>query len=196
MSEFILCFIPVLIAIDPLGVLPFFMTLTHGIETKRVKQIALQSVFTALAVSLAFLVLGKLILRYLGVSVGDFMIAGGVLLFVISITDMLILGKRELAPDPDIIGAVPIGVPLVAGPALFTTAILLVDTHGFVMTASAMVTALVITGTVFYFSQPIHRILGSTGAKTISKLSSLLLAAIAVMMVRKGIIVVLSELGR
>jgi multiple antibiotic resistance protein len=110
--------------------------------------------------------------------------------------DMLILGKRELSPDPEIIGAVPIGVPLVAGPALFTTTILLVDTHGFIMTASATVTALIIAGAIFFFSNPIHRIIGSTGSKIISKLSSLLLAAIAVMMVRKGILAVLSEIGR
>jgi len=194
MTEFFICFIAIFIAVDPIGVLPLFMSLTAGAGSARLKRIVFQSITTALAVSLIFLFTGKFILKYLGVSVGDFMIAGGVLLFIFSISDLLAVDKRELATDPESVGAVPIGVPLVAGPALFTTMIILVGQHGYLLTVTATVVNLVITGAVFILSRRIYKFLGHNGSKTVSKIANLLLAAIAVMMVRKGILSVLTEM--
>ncbi|HEY1406784.1 MAG TPA: MarC family protein [Spirochaetota bacterium] len=193
MSEFLLCFIPVFVAVDPIGNLPIFMALTEGVPAARVRRIVFQSILTALGVSFLFLALGKLILRYLGVSVGDFMVAGGVLLFIISVTGMLFPEKQEISTDHETVGAVPIGVPLVAGPALITTLLLITGDHGYFLSMTATILTLVITGVVFLLSRKIYSILGKSGAKTLSKLASLLLAAIAVMMVRKGIFVLIAE---
>ena len=194
MAELFVCFMAIFIAVDPIGILPLFMSLTAGARPAKLKRIVIQSITTALAVSLVFLFAGKFILQYLGVSVGDFMIAGGVLLFVFSISDLLTVDKKELSIDPESVGAVPIGVPLVAGPALFTTMIILVGQHGYLLTVAATVINLFITGVVFLLSRRIYNFLGHNGSKTISKLASLLLAAIAVMMVRKGILSVLTEM--
>ena len=144
-------------------------------------------VFTAMIVALLFLIAGKAILDLLGITVADFMVAGGILLFIISISDLLSTEKSQRKIDPDSLGAVPIGVPLITGPAVLTTSILLLNEHGILMTAFAIVSNVIIAGTTFYFSFYINKFLGNAGSKTLSKIANLLLAAIAVMIVRKGI---------
>lgn len=187
MKGFLLCFVPLFVAVDAIGVLPMFMGFTQDIDRSRIRRIILQSVITATMVALIFLALGIAIMRLLGITVADFMIAGGVLLFIISISDLLTSEKIQRKFDPESLGAVPLGVPLITGPAVLTTSVLLMNDHGFIPTAVALVLNILIAGAVFSLSSPIHRFLGNAGSKTISKITSLLLAAIAVMIVRKGI---------
>jgi multiple antibiotic resistance protein len=187
MNEFLLCFVPLFVAVDAIGVLPLFLNLTEGIEKKKVNRVIFQSTITAVAVALAFLVLGKLILNMLGITVADFMIAGGSLLFVISLKDMVAIEKKKYAIDPESVGAVPIGVPLIVGPAVLTTMILLLDQHGARLTVLAVLLNIAITALIFALSDGIYRLIGKAGSKTVSKLANLILASIAVMMVRKGI---------
>ena len=187
MIKFWLCFVPLFVAVDAIGALPVFMSLTEDLDRSQIRRIILQSVVTAMVVVLIFLAIGKFILRLLGITVADFMIAGGVLLFVISLSDLLAVEKKQYRVDPESLGAVPLGVPLIVGPAVLTTIILLVSEYGIVATVSATIMNIFIAGLVFWLSEPINRVLGKVGAKTVSKLASLLLAAIAVMMVRKGI---------
>jgi len=187
MRSFWLCFVPLFIAVDAIGVLPIFISFTKDIKPGRVRMIIYQSVITAIIVALLFLIGGKAILDMLGITVSDFMIAGGVLLFVISISDLITNDKIQRKIDPESIGAVPIGVPLITGPAVLTTSILLLNEHGFVPTSVAILINVLIAGVVFNFSIYIHRFLGKAGSKTLSKIASLLLAAIGVMIVRKGI---------
>lgn len=192
MLNFWLCFVPLFVAVDPIGVLPMFMGLTEGVARSRIHRTILQSVLTALIVGLSFLGLGKLILKYLGITIADFMIAGGVLLFALSLSDLLSAEKKQRRVDPDNLGPVPIGVPLIVGPAVLTTAMLLVDEHGLAPTVTALVVNVLLAGAVFWTADFIYKILGKIGAKIVSKLASLLLAAIAVMMVRKGIAVLIA----
>ena len=142
---------------------------------------------TAAAVALGFLALGTWILRLLGITVEDFMIAGGILLFVISMSDLLSVENSRKIGDPESLGAVPIGVPLITGPAVLTTSLLLLNDHGLIATAPAILVNIAIAGGVFMFAGRLHEFLGKAGSKTVSKLASLLLAAIAVMMVRRGV---------
>lgn len=187
MKSFWLCFVPLFVAVDAIGVLPLFMNLTEDIEPRKIRRIVLQSMITALIVALIFIAVGTAILRLLGVSVADFMIAGGTLLFIISIRDILATDKRSYAADPEIIGAVPIGVPLITGPAVLTTSLLLINEHSLLVTSAAISVNILIAGGVFFFAPYINRVLGKTGSKTVSKITSLLLAAIGVMIVRRGI---------
>ena len=187
LRSFWLCFVPLFVAVDAIGVLPMFMSLTEGLELPALRRVIYQSVVTATVVGVSFLVVGKAILELLGITVGDFMVAGGSLLFVISVSDLLRAEKVQRRVDPEGLGAVPLGVPLITGPAVLTTSILLLNEHGIVVTAAALVPNVLIAGIVFYFAEAINRGLGNAGAKTASKIASLLLAAIAVMMVRKGV---------
>lgn len=192
MKSFWLCFLPLFVAVDAIGVLPMFLGFTEDMDKDRVRKVVYQSVITAMAVALVFLVAGKAILDLLGITVADFMIAGGILLFIISMSDLLSSEKKRRRVDTESIGAVPIGVPLITGPAVLTTLIILLNEHGLVLTALALILNDTIAGTIFYFSRHINRLLGNTGAKTLSKIANLLLAAIAVMIVRKGIMIIIS----
>jgi multiple antibiotic resistance protein len=187
MKAFWLSFVPLFVAVDAIGVLPMFMSLSQGIDPARVRRVVFQSVITALAVALLFMAIGTALLHLLGITLSDFMIAGGILLFVISMSDLLSHEKSQRRVDPDSLGAVPLGVPLLAGPALLTTSVLLTKVHGFPVTVIAVAINILLAGVLFRFAGSVQRILGKTGEKIVSKIASLLLAAYAVMMVRKGI---------
>jgi multiple antibiotic resistance protein len=187
MRTFWLCFVPLFVAVDAVGILPLFISLTEGLEQGRVRRIIWQSLITGIVVALAFIAIGKVVFRLLGITIPDFMIAGGVLLFIISVTDIVTAERTMRQVDPESLGAVPVGVPLIVGPAVLTTALILVDAHGMPVTVAAAVANILIAGAVFWFAETIHHALGKAGAKAISKLASLLLAAIAVMMIRRGV---------
>jgi len=193
MNNFWLCFVPLFVAVDALGILPLFMGLTQGLTRSRTRRIIFQSVITAMMVALIFLFIGKGILMLLGITVADFMIAGGTLLFVISLSDLISTEKRRLQMEQEEVGAVPLGVPLIVGPGVLTTTILLINQYGLIPTVSATIVNIIIAGIVFWMAGSINRVLGTSGTKTISKLASLILAAIGVMMVRKGIMLLISD---
>ena len=187
MTEFWLCFVPLFVAVDAIGVLPLFVSMTEGLPADRLRKVVAQSVVTAATVALAFLLFGPVLLRFMGITVADFMIAGGLLLLVIALNDLLSGGKRRRLLEQAELGAVPIGVPLITGPGVLTTCLLLVGLHGRALTASAVVVNIALAGLIFAFSGKITRAIGLSGTRTVSKVASLLLAAIAVMLIRKGI---------
>ncbi len=195
MNTFWLCFVPLFVAVDPIGLLPLFLSLTEGMEKKRLRIIIAQSVITAATVGLAFLAFGPALLEYLGITVPDFMIAGGILLLVISLSDLLTGEKTQRQGDFESLGAVPIGVPLITGPAVLTTSILLAGIYGQLLTGAAILANVILTGLVFLLARPITRLVGRTGAKTLSKVASMLLAAIAVMLIRRGLTDILTMSG-
>ena len=183
--NFLLAFIPLFIAIDVVGILPIFMSLVNGIEKPQKTKIVNQSVITALSVSIGFLALGKFVFSVLGIEIYDFKMAGGLLLLVFAINDLLFSekGKRTITPT---MGVVPLGIPLVVGPAVLTSIIVTVDTYGYIPTVTSLAVNLVIVWIVFLKSNFIYRLMGEGGSKAFAKVASLLLAAIAVMMVRRG----------
>ena len=195
MNEFWLCFVPLFVAVDAIGVLPLFISLTEEMERARRKAVILQSVTTAAIVAVIFLWFGPLLLRFLNISVPDFMTAGGLLLFAISLNDLLTGTKKQREADPDSLGAVPIGIPLITGPAVLTTCLLLTSMHGRGITTAAVVVNVSLAGVVFLAADPLTKLLGRTGMKTVSKLASLLLAAIGVMLIRKGVEGILQSSG-
>ena len=76
MNKFWLCFVPLFAAVDAIGVVPLFLSLTEGLQSRRIRMVIVQFVITATSVALIFLVLGPALLSYLGITVADFMIAG------------------------------------------------------------------------------------------------------------------------
>lgn len=164
-----------------------FLSLTQGMDRGKVRRTIYRSVVTAAVVALIFLALGTVILHLLGITVADFMVAGGILLFVLALGDLLTKEKLQRQVDSNNLGVVPLGVPLITGPAVLTTSMLLLNQYGAGWTAVAIIANILIAGTVFFYSGTISRVLGQVGEKIISKIAMLLLAAIGVMMVRKGI---------
>jgi len=193
MTNFLLAFVPLFVSVDAFGLLPMFIGLTEGLSTAERKKVILQSVFTAFFIALLFLLLGKAIFSLLGITVADFMIAGGVLLFVIALVDLSTFEKKRMQPSADSVGPVPLGTPLMVGPAVLTTSLMLLNVHGMLTTIAAIVVNIAIAGLVFYASALLTRVLGLAGTRALSKIASLFLAAIAVMMVRKGVFEIASR---
>jgi multiple antibiotic resistance protein len=113
--------------------------------------------------------------------------------FGFATNDLLSPEKQRRRVDSQSVGAVPLGVPLTVGPAVLTTIILLANQHGRLPTVLAIIANVLIAGGVFWFSRIVDRLLGRTGIRTISKIASLILAAIAVMMVRLGVSEILAD---
>ena len=187
MQGFLLSFIPIFVAMDAIGILPMFIGFTEHLKKKEKQKIVLQSIITAFLIGIVFLFLGRWIFKILGVLVADFKIAGCVVLLAISLRDILRYEKSIKLPS-ETMGAVPIGTPLVVGPAVLTTIIILLDSYGPAITVLSFVANLLITWVTFSYATAISNFLGKAGSKAFSKIASLLLAAIAVMMIRKGIV--------
>ena len=187
MQEFWLCFVPLFVAMDAIGVLPIFSGLTSELDGKSHHAIIFQALLTASCVALFFLIFGPQLLQFLGITVPDFMISGGILLLAISLADLFTGEKNQRKLDPKSMGAFPIGIPLITGPGVLTTCMLLASTHGKWMTAWAFMANIAFIGIVFWTAESIHKVIGVTGMKAFSKVASMLLASIAVMLIRKGI---------
>ena len=187
MRQFLLSFIPIFVAMDAIGVLPMYIGFTEHLKKRERQRVITQSVITAFLIGVTFLFLGQWIFKILGVMVSDFKIAGGLVLLAIALRDILRTDKGPRL-SADTVGAVPIGTPLVVGPAVLTTIIIMLDSYGITLTVLSFVVNLLITWVVFLSADRISGFLGKAGSKAVSKIMHLLLAAIAVMMMRKGLV--------
>ena len=187
MKDFWLAFVPLFVAVDAIGVLPLFLSMTRSMEPRDVHRIVVRSIATAAAFALFFAVAGPAALKLLGITVLDFMVAGGLLLLALALRELLAEKEPQHRTDLMGLGVVPLGVPLVTGPAVLTTSILLVDQYGLPVTGVAIAANMLLAGLVFRFGGAIRHLLGGTGTSILSKVANLFLAAIGVMLVRRGI---------
>lgn len=187
LTRFLQAFIPLFVAIDPIGLAAIFLGLGQNIAAERRQKIADQAVWTGGLVALGFLLLGKSVFAALGISVGDFQIAGGLILFILAAKD-LIQSAAEPEKLPEDFGVVPLGMPLIAGPASITTLLVLAQNEaiGLVAALVALAVNLVLVVLALHYSEWLGRKVGATGMRAISKIISMLLAAIAVSMIRQG----------
>ena len=185
-KNILMAFISVFVAVDAVGVLPMFVSLTAEMKREERHKAIIQSMMTALFLAVGFIFLGKALFRVLGITIGDFMIAGGAILFCLAITDILNPVKERRLPGESL-GAVPLGTPLIVGPAVLTTSVAAISQYGLVATLISVVANILLAGIVFRSSSLLMRVLGDAGSKALSKIMSLLLAAIAAMLIRKGL---------
>ncbi len=185
-EKFLQAFIPMFVAIDPIGLAAIFLGLGQGVAPQRRQQIARQATLTGGAVALLFLFLGASIFKALGISVSDFQIAGGFILFILAAREII---HSAALPEklPHDFGVVPLGMPLIAGPALITTLILLSQALGVRIALAALFANLILVVLAFTYSERLGRLIGATGMRAISKIIAMLLAAIAVHMIRQGL---------
>lgn len=193
LRDFALSFIPLFIAVDAIGVLPFILALTREQTAAERTRVLRYAMFTAFALGLGFIVVGRAIFLILGVEVADFLVAGGIVLFVLSVRHFTTGKIVELQPSAakEIIGVVPIGTPLVVGPAVLTTLLLLTQQYAFFAVLLAFLLNLAVGWIVFSQAGNIARFMREPGLRATSQIASLLLAVIAVMMVRRGLMQIL-----
>ena len=190
-DSLLVSFVPLFVAIDAVGTLPAVIRLSEGMGRRERARLVNLAIFTAAAVGLVFLFLGRPILRLLAISVGHFAVAGGLLLLAFSVRD-LVMGKMVDEPSKEeMVAVVPIGTPLTVGPATLTTLFLLSDQYSLSIVLLAFAVNMAAAWLIFLQASAISSFLGRGGLRAVSKVASLLLAAIGVRMVFRGIELVL-----
>lgn len=178
---------------DAVGNLPIFLALTQGMEMRRRRHAANLATVTAFGIALVFIAVGKAIFSLLGIDVADFLVAGGIILLILAIRDLVAgsIVQNYDASASEMIGVVPLGTPLVVGPAVLAALLLLMGKHHIAIVLCSLVLNLVIQWLLFREATRIVAFLGHTGVTATSKVIMLLLAAIAVKMIREGVLTML-----
>jgi multiple antibiotic resistance protein len=184
-ETFLVAFIPLFVAIDPIGLIAIFMGFAPNAAREHRQKQGLLGVITGFLVAIGFIFLGRFIFNALGISVADFQVAGGLILLGLAARELIGGDERPHSGNPDF-GVVPLGMPLIAGPALLTALLLLVDTVGVGFTILSLVVNLALVGIGFRYARRVEKVMGKQGLKGVSKLIALLLAAIAVSLIRRG----------
>jgi multiple antibiotic resistance protein len=193
-NTYLTAFISIFVAISVLSVLPIFISFTEEIAGER-KKIAGQSVLTAFLVATGFMFLGSAVFRAIGIAVEDFMIAGGILLLVFSIVDIVFPESKGRQAAGANLGVVPIGTPLLAGPATLTTTLVLLGNYGYLPVMVSLVINFFLAWVILFNAERIIRLIGINGAQAIGKVASLLLAAIAIKLIRTGFFAIMKLQG-
>ena len=187
-------FVALFLIIDPIGLTPLFVALTHGMSAKARRKITIRAIGVAFFVLMLFALFGETVLGFVGISMPAFRVAGGILLFLTAL-DMLFQRRtkrredqsEEEADDPSVF---PLAIPLIAGPGSIKTIILIAGaTSGPIGLASAGLVALAGLITVFIFfsmADGLEKLLGKTGIDVVTRLLGMLLAALCVQFVLEG----------
>ncbi len=186
MEQFWHAFIPLVVAFDGIGLLPVFWALARRLTQEQRRRAVVEALGTALLVALGFLLISRFVLSLMGLELSDVMVAGGAILLVLSVRELL---QAEELPDGSFPspGVVPLGVPLLAGPAVMTTLLLVRDRYGWPVTIAALLANLAAIWAVLRCSEGLMRRLGREGTQVISKISNLMLTAFGVMLIRQGL---------
>jgi multiple antibiotic resistance protein len=200
-TEFVIsALVTLLVVVDPIGLVPTFIGITHGLPTGARRSVALRASVIAAIVLIGAAFIGEWLLRTLAISLPAFRIAGGLLLF--SIASEMVFGLRtqrqsqtaEQAVEERVrnIAAFPLAIPLMAGPGAITATVLLAGRSGgdlsmLSLLIGVIVAVLLICLVAFALAERIARLFGITGNIVLSRLLGVLLAALAVQFVVDGV---------
>jgi multiple antibiotic resistance protein len=185
-QNFLLAFTSVFVALDIIGTIPIYLSMTKELDVTQRNKVVNTSMAVALIVALLFVFLGLTLFKHLGITLFDFKIAGGVVLLLISLADLL-GGPESVHRSSGATGIVPLAVPLITGPAVLTTLVLQVGSIGYLITLGALLTNYLIAWVLLRRCDVIQRVIGRDGTVVVSKIAALLLCAIAVSMIRGGV---------
>ena len=193
-------FTTLLVTVDPPGLAPLFLGLTQGMTRGERKQVAVRGSLIAFAILAVFALFGASILGALGISMGAFRIAGGLMLFVISFE--MIFEKRnerkEKTTDAAItkdhihnLAVFPLAIPLIAGPGAISATVLIAGTMdgmaGKIQLIGVIAVCLALVFAALILAERLNRFLGVTGRALLTRLLGVLLAALSVQFVVDGI---------
>jgi multiple antibiotic resistance protein len=184
--DFVLTFLPLFIVVDALGNVPIILSVSEGMSRKQRNDVINIGVATATVVGLIFLFFGRWLLNVMGISQGAFTIAGGLILLVFSLR-YLTAGRWMDIIKEEMIAVVPIGTPLIVGPATITTLLLLANQYPLYIILIALAANLILSWIAFMTAGRISGFLGKGGLKAVSQIFNLLLVAIAVNMIIRGL---------
>jgi multiple antibiotic resistance protein len=198
-------FIALWVIIDPIAALSIFISVTGDLDRRDRRRVALMAIVMAFAVLVFFIALGQIIIEAMGVSLREFQIAGGLILFMFAATMVIGQAERPEPPGdqktPSGLAVYPLAVPTLAGPGAMMTVMLLTDNSRFSIVEQALTTAtvavvLAISLVMLLFANPIIRVIGPHGANVLKRIMGMILAAVAVKIVLGGFSAWLRLTGR
>lgn len=197
LHTFWLTFVAIFVALDIIGTLPMYVSMTHGLSKPKKQEVVDTSMLVATGVAFAFIFVGDGIFKSLNITIFDFKIAGGLVLLLVSLADLL-AGPESVNSDraSGSTGIVPLAVPLITGPGVIATLILQVRSAGYILTIAAFLINYLLAWVVLRNSDRVTRLIGKDGTVVVSKIAALLLAAIAVAMIRSGIYQAVEGFGK
>ena len=192
LTRFLLSFTTIFVALDVIGNVPIYLSITKSMAADERKKIVNLSMIVAFIVAVLFLFTGQKLFTHLGIGISDFKIAGGLILLLIALAD-LVGGPESHQKTYGSSGIVPLAVPLISGPAVLTTLILSTGTTSYLITIAALIANYIFAWAVLRHCDRVTRVLGKDGTVALSKIAALLLAAIAVAMIRGGVFDALND---
>jgi multiple antibiotic resistance protein len=185
-SVYVQAFVILFIIFDPIGNIPIFHSLTQKYDSPQRKKIIRTSVLVALIILIFFAFAGVFILNFFKISINEFMIAGGILLFILAVEGLLGREEARWISSEDV-AVVPLAMPLMAGPgAIYTVVFLMSSPYGPSYALFSIVTNIIIQYLLLAYSDKILRGIGKTGSTVISRIMAFILSAIAVGMIISG----------
>jgi multiple antibiotic resistance protein len=199
LNTFFQIFLTVIIIIDPIGIVPLYIATTSGMSDEDKRRTIWKSITVAFIVLGVFILVGKFILSFFGISPGAFYVAGGVLFFLISI-DMLFgqtkrtkTSEAEEEDDYSAVAVFPLAIPMIAGPGTITTLMLYSATSPSYISVTIMlfitvILSLTAVALAMLSSRYVLRVLGKTGVSVIERMMGLILSGLAVQFVYDGLV--------
>jgi multiple antibiotic resistance protein len=186
--EVVKAVITLFVVIDPIGIVPLFASYTERMQPRDRKSISRMATITAGVLLFVFAIAGTQIFAILGIDIFSFMIAGGILLFIVSI-ELLTHGAWRFGGDTstDGSGVVPFAFPLLAGPGAITSVIISYQTSGIMVTILSIAIVIAITYLILLLAVPIYRFLGKRGSMVITRVFAIIVAAFAVQYIVEGV---------
>lgn len=194
-------FVTLFVVIDPIGSVPVFFFATSQVPPHLHRRFALRAVLIAGCVLVAFMVGGQFLIEGLGLRIGSFKIAGGIVLFLFAMTMIFGESKPDLeieeAERDHLSGAIfPLAMPSIASPGAMLAVVILTDNHEKTLvdqtvTLGLLVVVLLVTLVILFLASGIRKLIGNGGASIISRVMGMILATVAVDSVVNG----LDELG-
>ncbi|MBW2980058.1 MarC family protein [Candidatus Woesearchaeota archaeon] len=186
LTEVLKAFITLFVIMDPFAAVPMFLGLTKGLPRREVKENVINAISVAAAVLFLFLFFGLSILNLFNIGVNSFIIAGGIVLLILGIQAVLgIKFRKERVADYDV-ASVPLGTPLITGPGVITAVMIIVNEFGYAVAMVAAVASLLLMWSFLFFSSKIHKAIGEHWSRVLSRVMGLLVSAIAVEFIRRG----------
>ena len=200
-------FIALIALINPLGVLPMFISLTHDFSAQQKQRAIRTAALTVVAVVAVSALLGENIIRFFGISTASLQVSGGLLILLMALNMLnaqpggtkTTVEERDEAEHKDAIGVVPLGIPLLTGPGAMSTVIVMAHNAKKPMDYAAIIGSGVVIAMLVWLTlqmaQPIARTLGRTGINIATRIMGLLVAAVAVEFIVDGLTAMIPALA-
>ena len=201
-------FVALIALINPLGVLPMFISLTQDFSAVQKQRAIRTAAFTVVAVVAISALLGENIIRFFGISTASLQVSGGLLILLMALNMLnaqpggtkTTVEERDEAEHKNAIGVVPLGIPLLTGPGAMSTVIVMAHNAKRTMDYAVIIgSGVVIAGLVWLtlqMAQPIARTLGRIGINIATRIMGLLVAAVAVEFIVDGLTTMIPALAK